>query len=142
VLRLIGEVGVAVPPPDLARVFAVRGWPLQVPREAGRVCDPQLPAQVGHHDGRNIDRIGEEGAQEPHRDQLQGEAQPVLVPAPLGDQGEVGVVEMEVTRQLGGRGLTGVAAITPLLLRGQGIDGHQGLLPGVPGFRRTAPSLD
>src|SRR5262249_39819511 len=58
--------------------------------------------------------------------QLQGEAQPVLVPATLGDQGTVGVVEVEVPRQLGGRGLAGVAAVAPLLLRGQEVDGHWG----------------
>ena len=38
---LIGEVAVAVPPLDLARVFAVRGRPVQIPREAGQVRDPQ-----------------------------------------------------------------------------------------------------
>jgi hypothetical protein len=44
----------------------------------------------------------------------------------LGDQGQVGVIEMEVTRQLGGRGLARGAAIAPLLVRSQKIDGHPG----------------
>ena len=130
VLRLVGEVAVAVPPPDLARVLAVRGRAVQVSREAGRVRDPQLATQMGHHAGRDIGRVGEEGAQEPDRDQLQREAQPVLVPTALGDQGEVGVIEMEVPSQLRGRGLAGVAAVAPLLLRGQEIDGHPGFPPG------------
>ena len=139
VLRLIGEVAVSVPPPDLARVLAVRGRTIQVPREAGRVRDPQLPAQVGDHAGWDIDRVGEEGAQESDRGQLQGEAQPVLVPAPLGDQGAVGVVEVEIPCQLGGRGLAGVAAVAPLLLRGQEVDGHRGSFRA--GFGRKGRSV-
>ena len=39
---------------------------------------------------------------------------------------EVGVVEMKVTSQLSGRRLAGLAAVTPLLLCGQEIDGHPG----------------
>ena len=66
---------------------------------------------MGDHAGRDLGRVGEERAQEPDRDQLQREAQPVLVPTALGDQGEIGVVEMEVPSQLRGRGLAGVAAV-------------------------------
>jgi hypothetical protein len=130
VLRLVGEVAVAIPPPDLAGVLAVRGRAVQVSGEAGRVRDPQLATQMGHHPGRDIGRVGEEGAQEPNCDHLQCEAQPVLVPTALGDQGQVGVIEMEVPSQLGGRGLASVAAVALLLLRGQEIDGHPGFPPG------------
>ena len=38
----------------------------------------------------------------------------------------IGVVEMEIATQLSGGGIAGEAAVVPLLLRGQEIDGHWG----------------
>jgi hypothetical protein len=58
----------------------------------------------------------------------------------LGDQGQFGVVEMEVARQLSGRGLASISAITPLLLRGQESDGYPGRSLGCLERGRDAPS--
>ena len=85
---------------------------------------------MGDDDVRDLGGIVEERPQEPDRSQLQGKAQPVVVATPRLQHRAVGVVEMEVATELGGRGLAGVAAVAPLLLRGQEIDGHPGSLLG------------
>ena len=81
---------------------------------------------MGDDDVRDLGGIVEERPQEPDRSQLQGKAQPVVIATPRPQHRAIGVVEMEVATELGGRGFAGVAAVVPLLLRGQEIDGHPG----------------
>jgi hypothetical protein len=76
-----------------------------------------LPGEVGHDALRDIGGVGQEGAQEPHRAELHGEAEAgVIVPAP-GDEAAVGVVEVEVAPELRGRRLARVAAVAQVLAR-------------------------
>ena len=88
--------------------------------------DRQLPGDMGDDDVRDVGGIIEERPQEPDRPQLQGKAQPVVIATPRLQHRAIGVVEMEVATELSGRGLAGVAAVVPLLLCGQEIDGHPG----------------
>jgi hypothetical protein len=61
---------------------------------------------------------------------LQSETKPVVVASPRPQHRVIGVIEMEIATQLGGRGIAGVAAVAPLWLRGQEIDGHSGSFLG------------
>ncbi len=69
--------------------------------------------------------VSQEGAEEAHGAQLHREAEPVVLPATNIDQLSVGGVQVEVAVQLSPGGITGVAAIAPLLLGGEELDDHQ-----------------
>jgi len=69
-------------------------------------------------------RVVEEGPEEPHRAELHREAQPHTVPALGADQLAVGVIQVEVPRELVRARLACIAAIAPLLLIGKKRDRH------------------
>ena len=81
-------------------MLVLRGQPLRVAPEAGRVDDPELLGDVGHRIGRDVEGISEEGSQETDGAQLDGEAETVVVTATLVDQRPVDVVEKEAVLQL------------------------------------------
>ena len=72
---------------------------------------------MGDDDVRDLGGIVEKRPEEPDRSQLPGKAQPVVIATPCPQGRAIGVVEMEVPTELGGRGYAGVAAVVPLLLR-------------------------
>jgi hypothetical protein len=95
-----------------------------VTAQAVGLGDAQLPGDVGHDARWHLGGVGQEGAQEAHRCELRGEAESrVNGPTPA-DEATILVVEVEVALQLGGRGLTRLAAIAALLIPGQEVDGH------------------
>ena len=100
---------------------------LQVARQTADLGDAQLPGDMLDHGGRHRDGVGQEAAEKPHRQQLQGEAEPIGIAAVLADQVAVGVIEVEEARQLGGGDRLRVTAIAALRRRGQKIDGHRGV---------------
>jgi len=79
-----------------------------------------------HHDEFwHVDRVSQEGAEKAHGAQLHREAEPVVLPATNIDQLSVGGIEVEVAVQLSPGGITGVAAVAPLLLGGEELRDHQ-----------------
>ena len=117
------EITVAIVPADLGGVvpsLLARG----VTPQALGLGDGQLPGDVVHDAWWDLGGVGQEGAQESHRSELHGESEAsVIAPAPA-DETTILVVEVKVSLQLGGRGLTCVAAVTALLILGQEVDGH------------------
>jgi hypothetical protein len=64
------------------------------------VLDAQLLGQVVHHRPRHVQRVRQEQPHVPDGADLQGEAEAVVVPAPLRDQQAVLVIEEEESLQL------------------------------------------
>jgi hypothetical protein len=123
VLWLVGKVAVASQPLDLGGMIPV-GLPVPVGAEVDRDWGAELGGD-GAQDARGHGgRVWEKGPEEPHRDELEREAHPVVLAAPLPDQCAVAIIEMEEASQLGRRGLGGEAAVTLLLLVGQKLDWH------------------
>ncbi len=137
-LGLVGEVAVAVAAANLAGVLPPGGCPLAVAGQDGRVGDPELGGQVRHRAGRHGGRIGQEGAEETHRAELRGQTEAVVVAAAIGEQRAVGLVEVEIAGELGGRRLPGVAPVAPLLLDGEENDRHGPAPPSRPGAAAIA----
>jgi hypothetical protein len=75
--------------------------------------------------GRHIERIGQEGADEPDGHGLEGEPETVVVTAAAGDQGLIRVVKVEVSLQLHPRRRAGVAAVRGGLLITEELNGHE-----------------
>ncbi len=117
------EVAVAVVAADLGGVVPAL-LPRGVAPQALGLGDAQLPGDVGHDARWDLGGVGQEGAQESHRAELHGEPQTVVVSSVPIDQAPVGVVEMEVATELGGRRLARIAAVAALLLLSQEVDGH------------------
>lgn len=65
-----------------------------------------------HNARRNIRGIAEKCAQEAHSAQLQRETEPVVFSAPDRDQSAIGIVQVEIPRQLRACRLISIAAIT------------------------------
>lgn len=118
-LWLVSGGPVAARLPDLRGVLAVGGFPFKVPGQHGqRLLDVQLCTHVTGHPLGHVRWIGEEGAQEPDRTQLQGEPNGCEGAAFL-DQPPVLVVEVEEAGRLLGGGLARVAAVEEPLLSGE-----------------------
>ena len=83
--------------------------------------------RAGLAQSQRLGRVGQERPEEAHRRELEGEPQPVVLAAAIGQQQPIGVVEMEVARELGGCRFAGVAAVPLGLLVGQ-----KGARHGVP----------
>ena len=100
---------------------------LQVTGQTGDLGDTQLSGHMLDHGGWDRDGVRQEAAEKPHRQQLQGEAEPISVAAVLADQVAVGVIKVKEARQLGGGNQVRITAIAALLDLGQEIDGHRGV---------------
>ena len=122
-LGALVEVAVAVAAADLGGVIPAL-LARRVALQAAGVGDAQLPGEVGHDARRDLGRVGQESAQEPHRPELHGEPEAVVIAPAPGDEATILVVEVEVAFELGGRRLARVAAVAPLLILGQEVDGH------------------
>jgi len=96
----VGEVPVAVGAPDLLGVLPLGGPALGVALEHTWVFDVELGGDVGHHLLGHIGRVGQQGAEEAHRPQLDGEAEPVVRTAAGVDELPVSGVQMEVAGKL------------------------------------------
>jgi hypothetical protein len=90
-----------VPPAPLARLI---GGDLVLR------LDPDLLADKGLHAGRRLGQVIEERAEEAHGAELYGNAEAHVVAAPGADEGLVGIVEVEVAREMIGRWLAREAA--------------------------------
>ena len=80
--------------------------------------DLELSGEVGDRTGGHLDGLGEKGAQETNRAQLDSEPELVVVSVTAGDAPSIGLVEMEVLGELLPGGLAGEASVA-LLLRGR-----------------------
>ena len=78
---------------DFPGMFELRFLPVGVALHARRVFDSQLLGKVAHQLGRNLQRIRKEHAEMPHRNDLKGKAQSVVIAAPRLDQPPVLVVQ-------------------------------------------------
>ena len=79
-----------------------------------------------------LGQVIEERAEEAHGAELNGNAEAHVVAAAGADEGLVGVVEVEVAREMVGRWLTCEPAVPALLLVGQEADRHGDPFPGRP----------
>ena len=98
--------------------------------EAGPNGDRQLVGGEAHGGCGRLGGIIEEGAEQTHRTELHRDAESVVVATVLGDEGAVGVVEVEVARELVGRGLAREAAVAAGLVVGEEADWHRSGLLG------------
>ena len=69
----VSELAVAKGGPDFPGMLPT-GPNLAIQRETANVGNPELPRQVASYVGRHIDRVIQEGAQEPHSAKLDGKA--------------------------------------------------------------------
>jgi hypothetical protein len=120
----LGILPVPVGSADLASVLVLRGQPLRVAPEAGRVDDPELLGDLGHRIGRDVEGISKEGTQGTDRPQLSGEAETVMVAASLVDQRPVDVVEIEAMLQLRSARWIDEASVARGLVVAEELDGH------------------
>jgi hypothetical protein len=106
--------------------------PLQVLRQTRRIIDTQLFGEVVDQLRRHVQRIGQEHPQIPHRDHLEGEAQPVVVPPPRADQPAVLIVQVEEPFQLHPRQRRepAVAGHTLIITHRHGITSKTATSPG------------
>src|SRR3954454_25036746 len=125
--QLDGALADAVAVPPAARARGVGGDRL------GMAWDRELVGDVAHRRRGGVGRVVEEGAEQPHRAELDSHAQTVVVAAVPGDEGAVGVVEVEVARELVGRGVAREAAVAAGLVVGEEADRHR---PPTAGTRR------
>ena len=70
--------------------------------QAGRVWNIQLVGDIGDDIGRDLRGLGQKGAQEPYRAQLDSEPRAAVVSTVLANQLTVPIVEVKVARQLEG----------------------------------------
>ena len=96
------KLAVAIAGTDFGRVPPTL-FTLTISGDACEVDDIGLGRQGVQDSGRYVDRVFEEGPQEPHRRELQCKAQTTAVAPLIGDPFPIVIVEMEVPRQLIGR---------------------------------------
>ena len=77
------EVAVAVVATDLGDVVPAH-LARRIALQPAGVGDAQLPGEVGHDAPRDLGGVGQEGAQEPHRAELHGEAEAGVIAAGTG----------------------------------------------------------
>lgn len=121
----VAELPVAVDLADLAGVLVLGRQPGRVLLHTRRVGDPELAGEVLDHRPRHVQRVSQEGAEEPRRGELDGEPEPIVVTAALADQSVVALVEEEVAVQLRLRRHACVAAVAADLLVGEELNRHQ-----------------
>lgn len=101
---------------------------LLVASQRGGIGDPQLACQVGDHPRRHLTEITQERAQIPHRTELNGKAQPLVVAAPLAEQIPIVSIQIEILGQFRLRRLARIAAIRLFLLSGDKLNRHSSSL--------------
>ena len=119
----IGELAVAKAGTDFPGMLPA-GPALAIQSETAEVSNAELARQVAGHAGRHIDRVIQEGAQEPYCAKLHGKAQAHVIPAFGRSQFAISIVEVEVSGELVRAGLAAIAAVPALLLCRQKGDGH------------------
>src|SRR5207249_4182017 len=128
VLRLLGEVSIPVALADELGVRRLGGWSASVASQAAWVFDAELRRQEARHHGGHRGRIWQEGAEEPHRAELNSQAKADVFIAPLKHERAVTVIKVEIASELGWRGFTQVPSVLLLLVGGEKVHGH-GLSP-------------
>ena len=88
--------------------------------------DAELACQSRDGARWRFGRIVEEGANEAHGAELQGETEAHMIAAPPVDHVPVGIIQMEKAGQLFRGRLPGITPVPALLLIGQKADGHGG----------------
>ena len=119
-----GEVAVAVGALDLASVLAMRLPTPRIERQAFRVGDGELTRDRPGDDLRHVGRVREERAEKPHRRELNGEPEPVVIAAAIADPLAVKVVEVKEPLELTRRRRLAVAAVAGDLRRAEKVDRH------------------
>jgi hypothetical protein len=120
-----GEVAVAVGALDLAGVLAVGLLTPRVQGQAVRLGDGELARDRPGDDRRDVGRVREERAEKPHRRELNGEAEPVVIAATITDLVAVKVVEVKEPLELTRRRWLAVATVAGDLRRAEKVDRHQ-----------------
>ena len=120
----IREVAVPVLALNLPSVLAVRRIPPGILRQAARILDTELLGDPAGDDLRHLGGSREERAEEPHRAQLDGEPESVVISAASRDQRPVSLVEVKEPLKLSHRRCLGVAAVGRELAGAQEIDRH------------------
>jgi len=100
---------------------------IQIPWQARGIGKRQLPGHVSDDDRGHLGRIRQEGSEESDSQELECEAKAVGIAAALGDQLPVGVIDVEVARELDRAEILGIATVATLLRLGQKIDRHRGV---------------
>ncbi len=100
------------------------GLTLPVQLQAGRISDPQLSGDVLGNLRGNVGRVSEECTQEPHRPQLNPEAQAIGITPPLLYELSVGVVQEEGPLQLCPGERSSELAVSRYLLVGEEFNRH------------------
>ena len=77
----------------------------------------ELSTQRLQHGGWNGGQVLEKCAEKSHGGQLQGVAEPIVLAAFVSNGGTIGIIQVEVARQLLGRGVALIPAV-PFALRG------------------------
>jgi hypothetical protein len=136
VLGLLAEVAVAIAFPNEGGVIPT-GLTIAIRCQVRVTRDAELSGDTHDNGGGHLGRVGEEVAEEPRGDDLQGQSEAVMVAAPIRQKLAIGVVEVEVTRELLKSRLTGVAAVAASLIISEELNGH-----GPQELRRIAPISD
>jgi hypothetical protein len=104
--RLLAECALAIGRADLRGMFLV-GFTDPVAVETRDIGDRQLPGKMSNHAGRNAGRVGQRGTEKPGSTNLDGHAEAGVITTALGNQGTIGVVEVEIACELDGAGFCG-----------------------------------
>ncbi len=99
--------------------------PLLVCLQARRIGDLHLAGHVVDGLGWDIDRIGEEDAEEPDRPKLDPKPETVRVATPPVNEQPVGIIEEEEALQLTLRRSAGEAAVSRRLLISEELNRHR-----------------
>jgi hypothetical protein len=92
--------------------------------EAPCIRDTKLLSQMVCDTAWDSGRLIQKRAQETHRTELDGKPKPHVVPTLCASQFAIGVIQMEVPRELIRARFAGVAAVSPFLLGRQERDWH------------------
>jgi hypothetical protein len=127
---------------DLTGMLAVRRIPLAIFRQAARILDSKFLGDPAGDDLRHLGGAGEERAEEPHRAQLHGKPEPIVITAMSRDQRPVALVEVKEPLKLRNRRRLAVAAVARQLGRAQEIDRHGPASPRAVPRSITTQRLD
>jgi hypothetical protein len=122
--RRVGEVAVAEAGLDFACVLDALSA-AGVGRKSAAIGDIELPCEDADYGVRHRKAVLEEGAEVAHGAQLQRKAKAMSCAAALLDQAAVGIVEVEIARQVVGRRWSRVATKAGELFVGEEIDRHE-----------------
>jgi len=100
--RLLCELAVSVPFPNLANGSVMCGGPFAILSEAGGTRYLQLLGPVLHHNPGNVGRIGKKRAKEAHGAKLNRISQPVVSAAMRSDLGTILVIHEEILANCAG----------------------------------------